>query len=271
MITLPNINASKSAKTGHQNESERLQKLKKLTLFSSAKKEYRVERAINSKFFYLAKMQYDDEMSESLLNDRLMSKERVLTNMFGIKKFDKRTVMSCKEKQSLNQNNIEENLMNMTLRNLNRQFNYNQIQIKREKSVIYDQYLDLKALSMTKSKSNIDDLDELSKNEKSFATDLNINNNNNNNKSNDDKSTYTTQSRSKTAKTTISSKLTASHQSEMRTTQTLINQPIKSYLDSITERFAYQKMNYYPNYLRKSGKAKSSSVYQNKAEHFLGT
>lgn len=263
MITLPSLNASKSAKSSYQNESERLQKLKNLSLFSSPKKEYRVERAVNSKFFYLAKMQYDDEMSESLLNDKLMSKERVLTNMFGIKKFDKRTVMSCKEKQSLNQNNIEENLLNMTLRNLNRQSNYNQIQIKREKSVIFDQYLDLKASSMTKSKSNIDDLDELSKNEKSFMTGLNSNNN-------ADKSTTTIQSRSKTAKTTISSKLTASHQSEMRTTQTLIKQPIKSYLDSITERFAYQKMNYYPNYLRKSGKAKSSSVYQNKAEHFLG-
>ena len=103
MITLPSINARKSAKSGNQNESERLKKLKNLSLFSSANKEYRVERAVNSKFYYLANMQYDDEISESLLNDKLISKERVLTNTFGMKKFDKRTVMSCKEKQSLNQ------------------------------------------------------------------------------------------------------------------------------------------------------------------------
>ena len=124
------------------NDSERLNRLKKINLFNSDSKtkdvQPFVEKFDKSKFvppdFYFVRRYVDGTNTKS----------------------QEKKIASYNERKTINQNNVQDRLLTIKRKYLDRQLDYNQMQIKRERSLLLDQYLEAKAANYnyTRFKSN---------------------------------------------------------------------------------------------------------------------
>lgn len=65
----------------------------------------------------------------------------------------KKNIMSLNEKRKLNQNYVEDKLLLIARKDLDKQLTYSQLLIKREKSILLDQLMETKAVNATNVKS----------------------------------------------------------------------------------------------------------------------
>lgn len=178
---------------------------------------------------------------------------------------NKGRVMSKNERRKNNQNNLEDKLLTLKLKELERQQSTLQAGIKREHYKLLDIYMNTKAnnLNFTKAKADENpskiDLSELNKGNKKFLTMSNFNT------TERETSRYGRDSE----RDSQGSATYRSHSSfqirDMQRYIEFINRPPPTpkpnIFSKIDERFIDQKIKYFPSYLRKSkGSAMSSDV-----------
>ena len=189
-------------------------------------------------------------------NDFISKNKEEVSNHNGIKQHGgKKLAITQNTRRKNNQNNLEDKILNLKLKDLERQQINLQMSIKRERYKLLDQFMESKAINMSFMQKKIPeetDLDfRMFKHDPSdFAKNLAL-------RLNQDNLTterYSMTSRSRTSYSSF-------QQDDLIKWSNFINQPMPApkpnIFSKITERFIDQKIKYFPSYLRKS---KSSVV-----------
>ena len=177
------------------------------------------------------------------------------------KRVDLKLPVTSKTRKQISLNSIEGRKFLLISSSLEKQLNNTQTQLKRDKSMLLNQYLEAKAVN-----SSFDNLEGVSKKdtfETSFGGSFNLTENIFSDRNL--VSSFAERSFSERARALFSQIPELSikeYKNEIKLNEN--GKPYKSYLDSITEKFVDQKRTCYPNYLKKSNNTSMSTHDVNK-------
>ncbi len=235
--------------------SEKLKNLQKLNLYS--KKMSTNDKSRNdSPFKVVNSASVDPEENEE--TDRYilaLKKEEKDSETNNAKRVDHKLPVTGTTRRQISLNNIEGRKFLMLSSNLEKQLNTTQTQIKRDRSMLLNQYLEAKAVNSNLENSEVfkKDLFETSFNGSfnlghSMYLDRNV------------ASSYAERSfteRTNAFFSQIPGLSIKDYKNEIKLNE--YGKPYKSYLDSITDKFVDQKRTCYPSYLKKTTSSSMSS------------
>lgn len=251
------IGPRRSAASGHtfsanSNQSNHISGLSILNSDNHTKP-LRIERIDpNTKSLKWASSISDDTENMKMCNNDFITKNKDDVSKSKEVAKGKKVVMTKNERRKNNQNNLEEKLLNLKLKDLENKQNSLQQAIKRERYKLLDQFMNSKANNMTfmQKRQNEDinlDLSNLRLNQKQLTTI-------GGDSLGDQTERYSKSSRSRNS-------FSSFHTADLLKYASFINQPPPTpkpnNFSKIDERFIDQKIKYFPSYLRKT---KSSMV-----------
>ena len=217
-------------------------------------------RGCNESSLFMPKTEEPKETEDKFI--LAIKQEKKNNDASNAKKSDTKLPVTLNQRKQINQNCIEGRLLFLATKNLDKQLSTSQMQIKRNRNILLDQYLEAKAVNFNTANNNINNNNNTNNNNLT-STSIKANLFGSQSLLSDRNSISSLENRSLTERTTdfFSSSGSESFIKELKfENNRLSEKPYKSYLDSITEKFVDQKRTCYPRYLKKSSSLSSYDV-----------
>ena len=217
--------------------SDRLTNLKKLNLYSKNTNNFDKTRNESPSKMLKSFNEHQETEDKYLL---ALKKEKNDNDASNAKKTDLKLPVSTNQRKQINQNSVEGRKFLIFSSNLEKQLIITQNQIKRNKTLLLDQYLEAKAVNFS-TVTNRKNLESNLTGSYSQFTDRNLTTSLDERSITDRSNNIFSQSHDNFNKYYKFNELKPND----------VSKPYRSYLDSITDKFVDQKRTCYPSYLKK--------------------